>query len=381
MDRLLFLGDFCVSSQIKPTLAPNARDLFESADLICVNIEAPVVSSVHHPVSKVGPVIGQSTLAVDLCREFGVSHLTLANNHIMDYGRDGLLNTLDQFDGMAFLGAGLSFDQAYTPYLFEKSGTRIAMLSFAEAQFGVLQDDFMNDFAGVAWIDHPRARQAVREARGFADFVIVQVHAGLEMVDLPLPEWRIRYRELIDLGADLVVCHHPHVIQGSECYKGKMIYYSLGNFYMLDALGNGQFGSGAVLVVNVEGDTVDSELIPLRTSACEIDLDTTGEESAQYQRLCRVLSDNAEYIAQINKVCDVFWQQVYARYYESALFGLGTRPSIRTAYQLLRRLAGRFVYGKRVSSTNELLLLHNIRIESHRWAVERALRNAVGELV
>jgi hypothetical protein len=75
-------------------------------------------------------------------------------------------------------------------------------------------------------------------------------------------------------------------------------------------------------------------------------------------------------------LCDKFWKQVYSGYYESALFGMGTRPHFKSAYIFLRRLAGRLLRERVDSRANKLMLIHNIRIESHRWVVERAISNS-----
>jgi len=379
--KLLFLGDFCLGNGAVPHLETELKALFSSADLICVNFEAPIVFSSHSPAPKSGPVIYQSSSALQCCREWGITHVSMANNHIMDYGNDGLINTIKQLDGIEYFGAAEHFDEAYRPCLFVKDGMRIALLSFAEAQFGVLQDECNADHAGYAWIDHPRARKAVSEARLQADWVIVQVHAGLEMVDIPLPEWRWRYKELIDLGADLVIGHHPHVIQGSECYKDKIIYYSLGNFYMDTMLSDVYSGSGAALLVTLDGTGIDSEFIPLITSRSKVGFDGTGSGMASYLKLTETISDYKAYYAEIESICDHFWKNVYCGYYETALFGLGTRPNWQSFLRLLRRLAGRILYGQQVSMLHEQLLIHNIRIETHRWVVERALQKLVGRLL
>ncbi len=358
-----------------PILQPEIQKVLSSANVICINFEAPILAPGQLPEPKAGPAIGQSVSAIELCKQWGVTHFALANNHIMDFGADGLRSTLDHMGEASYFGAGLSFDRAYQPCIIEMGGKRIALLAFAEAQFGVLKDEADRVQAGYAWVDHPKARQSIIDARAISDQVIVQVHAGLEMVGLPLPEWRLRYRELIDLGADLVIGHHPHVIQGSECYKGKMIYYSLGNFYMDVMLREADSGSGGALIVTFGDGGLESEFIPIRVSLSEVELDLTGSGMAEYQLLCEKLSDETGYYAEIQGVCNEFWEQVYSGYYESALFGLGTRPSYKSGYWLLRRLVGRLLRGQVDYRANELMLVHNIGIETHRWVVERALRN------
>ena len=82
--------------------------------------------------------------------------------------------------------------------------------------------------------------------------LIVQVHAGVELLDVPIPEWRAKYRQLIDLGADVVIAHHPHVMQGIEEYKGKLICYSLGNFYFDYPSNHPQWNTGAMLTLDFQ---------------------------------------------------------------------------------------------------------------------------------
>jgi poly-gamma-glutamate synthesis protein (capsule biosynthesis protein) len=377
--KLVFLGDDCASGTVAPVLQPEIKEVLSSAEIICINFEAPIISPGQRSSPKAGPTIGQPWTAIEICKQWGVTHYALANNHIMDYGTDGLRSTLEHMDETSYFGAGLTFDRAYEPCIIDLGGKRIALLAFAEAQFGVLKDESDEAQAGFAWVDHPKARQSIRDARANYDYVIVQVHAGLEMFGLPLPEWRLRYRELIDLGADLVIGHHPHLIQGSECYRGKMIYYSLGNFYMDVMLRQADSGSRGVLIVTLGNGGLESEFIPLRVSLTEVELDSTEACLDDYQLLCEKLSDESGYYAEVQKVCKEFWEQVYSGYYESALFGAGTRPSYKSTNRLLCRFLGRLLRGRVDSRSNELMLLHNIGIETHRWVVERALRKTSGD--
>jgi hypothetical protein len=140
-------------------------------------------------------------------------------------------------------------------------------------------------------------------------------------------------------------------------------------------------GSGGVLIVTLGDGGLESEFIPIRVSLSELELDATGSGMVEYQLLCEKLSDEPVYFAEIQRVCNEFWEQVYSGYYESALFGLGTRPSYKSAYWLLRRLVGRLLRGQVDYRANELMLVHNIGIDTHRWVVERALRNTIGDIL
>ena len=380
MPKLLFAGDLCVSTAAQPIVGQRLLELLHAADFVCINYEAPLGAVSAVPAGKAGPAIRQIKQSIDLVRTCMASHLNLANNHIMDFGRAGLQNTLEAFPDLPCLGAALRGRDAYRATWIEHNGQSIALLAFAEAQFGVVNEPATAQ-AGFAWIDHPLARRTILEARQVADFVFVQVHAGLEMVDLPLPEWRDRYRELIDLGADLVIGHHPHVLQGSEKYRGKMIHYSLGNFYMDIMLRQAAPGSGGVLLVDIDSSgesagnppSITSRMIPLRVTRDAIDLDESEKAAAHYANLCHRLTDETTYRAEIQEICHRFWRETYAKYYESALTGFGTKPNLSAAKCIIRRFGGSLLKRRNRTLANELLLLHNIRIESHRWTVERAL--------
>ncbi len=374
--KLLFAGDLCVSTQNAPELGESIINLFASANIACANFEGPIIQFGTRVAPKAGPSIHQTDQVLSLLEKCGFTHLSLANNHIIDYGESGLRFTLDKLNHYTICGAGVSLEDAYRPIFHEQDGHRIAFLSFGEGQFGALGIEPFQK-AGFAWVDAPSARQAVINARQEADWVIVQIHAGLEMVDIPLPEWRERFREFIDLGADLVIGHHPHVLQGSEIYKNKSIYYSLGNFYMDVMLKQANPGSGGLLEVLIEGNELKSKLIPLKVTLATIDIDSTDEALSYYQSLCKKIDDNSKYFSEIDGICKEFWEKVYSGYYESAMTGLGTTPNFLAACRIARRLLGFIVRRRWTNKANELMLIHNIRIESHRWVVERALSNRV----
>jgi len=373
--KIIFCGDFCLSNGEVPSVSPALQGLFNEADVFCLNFEGPVVNG-EEAAPKAGPSIRQFDKGINACKKWGVTHFTLANNHIMDYGPQGLQQTLEMAgdENIKCLGAGLSFDQAYAPSEIIIKGYRVALFAFSEAQFGMANEEHAS--AGCAWFNHPRARSVIREAKANFDFVIVQAHAGLEMVQLPLPELRSLYKEFISLGADLVIGHHPHVVQGSEEYKGKMIHYSLGNFYMDVMLRQKNPGSGGVLLVDIRDGRLSSKFIPTKASVSMLEFDESDASQQNYLDCCQQLTDDASYYSDIQEICDEFWRDVYSSYYETAIVGIGFRPGLSSIRRFLRMLVSLVVHGRRSERDKMLLLLHNIRIESHRWCVERALSKA-----
>jgi poly-gamma-glutamate synthesis protein (capsule biosynthesis protein) len=150
----------------------------------------------------------------------------------MDYGTEGLLDTLDHLDktGIRHVGAGHDASEAFEPVIIEKKGLKIAFLGFSHV---------VPDVSWKAGKQHPGVADmydykvpvlAIQKARAQADLVVVITHWGVERTDTPLAFQTELAHRFIDAGADLIIGGHPHVLQGFEAYKGKWIAYSLGNF-------------------------------------------------------------------------------------------------------------------------------------------------------
>jgi poly-gamma-glutamate synthesis protein (capsule biosynthesis protein) len=160
--------------------------------------------------------------------------VSTANNHAWDYGKPALLETIDLLDaaGVAHAGTGRDRDEARRPAIVESGRVRLAVLAVT---------DIWNDGelvrhpadAHVARAEAETLAEAVRAARaGGADAVVVSYHGGVEYGDTPLPRAREILHAAIDAGADAVLGHHPHVVQGVEWYRSRPIFYSMGNLLM-----------------------------------------------------------------------------------------------------------------------------------------------------
>lgn len=213
-------GHECLTEAIWPFL----RD----ADIAVCNLECPLASgrpAAAKPIIFGGPAEGASWL-----REAGFDAVSLANNHALDQGRDGLMRTMAGLDraGVAWFGAGTNQAEASRPRIIRCRSKRVALLGFT-----VFPDEgvFFNPSApGTARADPTAIRRAVRLARDLGDLVIVSFHWGNEFQNLTSDAQRRIGRLAVDSGADIVVGHHPHVIQGAEVYRGGLIAYSVGNF-------------------------------------------------------------------------------------------------------------------------------------------------------
>lgn len=208
------------------------EDVLKAGDVTIGNLEGPLSDRGTHVAGKTPDHIFEGhPRAVEGLIASGFDFLALANNHIMDHGPDALEDTLGTLDGagIAHAGAGANFEAAWKPAIIERNGKKIAYLSFSQVTPGGFLPTATRP--GMAnGRDMARVKKAIAEAKKQADYVIVSFHWGIEQ-NYNANASQVRDgKASIDAGADMVLSHHPHVMQGIEFYKGKLIAYSLGDF-------------------------------------------------------------------------------------------------------------------------------------------------------
>jgi poly-gamma-glutamate synthesis protein (capsule biosynthesis protein) len=182
----------------------------------------------------------------------------LANNHSGDYGPVAFADMLKRLRqaGVGMYGGGDNLAQAHQPFIIEKKGVRIAVLGFNEFQPRSFEAD--HDRPGIAWSEDEQVLRDIAWARGpgRADVVITVMHWGWED---PVANHRQRQlaRLMIDAGVDAVIGGHPHLVQDSEVYQGKPIFYSLGNF-VFEGFDNPLNNTGLVLTLNISKQGVQN---------------------------------------------------------------------------------------------------------------------------
>jgi len=177
---------------------------------------------------KDGPILQGPSTAVEGILVGGFDVATMANNHVLDKGPEALLETIDLLRGrgVTVVGAGANLREASQLVVIDRAGVRVGILAFAENEFNVATANT----AGSAAIAPGANVNLVRASRDACDLLIVFVHGGNEYCPLPSPRMVREYRALAEAGADAVLGHHPHVVQGIELHRGVPIFYSLGNF-------------------------------------------------------------------------------------------------------------------------------------------------------
>ena len=275
--KIAFVGDVMLARGVRSVIENYGRGDFrfpflkiggnlQNYDLLFGNLEGAI--------SDQGENLGSAysfrmePKAIDGLKYAGFNVLSVANNHIGDWGADAMKDTFKRLSeaGIFYVGGGFDKEEPYEPRIIEVNGMKIAFLGFSQFGKNYLESGGINK-SGIAVIDEEKIGTAVKKARAEADIVVVSFHWGEEYQAEP-NEYQKRIGHLaIDAGADLVIGHHPHVIQPIEKYKDSYIAYSLGNF-VFDQNFSEETTKGLLLEAVISGGKIAS-LNPLEIKISE----------------------------------------------------------------------------------------------------------------
>lgn len=293
MLNLIFSGDFApliANSQISDDHFNSLKDILSSADLHITNLECPLTRA-ENAIRKTGPSIKGYPEAIELLKQAKVGIACLANNHIFDYGEDGINDTIDlcEGNGIDTIGIISRKDKRDHWIIKEIKGKRIGFLNYCEHEFSVRESGLL----GASGYNPINAYYDINELRPKVDYLIVVYHGGNEYYPLPRPELKNDFHYIADLGADAVIGHHTHVISGFEMYKGKPLVYSLGNFFF-PYEGESDSWNEGILCNSILGETIDIELIPVYQ--CKGSFKTVLMDNDQRGRIIKKMEKLSEII-------------------------------------------------------------------------------------
>ncbi len=313
--KIALTGDFCPIGRIHQAaehrrwagLFPGISDLFARHDLVVVDLECPLTEG-GSPIVKTGPIMRAHPHAAELLAEIGCDVAATANNHFMDFGWQGAQDTYQALEknGIEWVGSGASIGQASAPLIKQCGDAKVALLNLTENEWSTTHDES----PGCNPIDYPDALHTITEARKKADFVIVILHGGHEHYELPSPRMKKQFRFMIDAGADAVIGHHTHIISGFEEYRGKLIFYSLGNFCIdSDDQRSSPWNLGLVLSLQLSRNRLSEfKLHPVRQNDDKPGVELlNGSEKERvirnFQKLSEVITDDSLLAARFEQYC------------------------------------------------------------------------------
>lgn len=373
--KVLIAGDFAprarLAKQIEGKLfaevfPENLREVIKSADFSFVNFESPVVEDGYKPIPKCGPNLCCSPEAAEAVKYAGFTGVTMANNHIMDYGGDGLRKSVEccKAKGLDVVGVGHNLKEAESTLYLEKDGKTIAVINCCEHEFSIATETE----AGANPLNPVRQFYAIQEAKKKADYVLVIVHGGHEMFQLPSPRMVETYRFFIDAGADAVVNHHQHCYSGYETYKGKPIFYGLGNF-CFDEEGNNidSWYEGYMVELEIDNTYIKHTLYPYKQYKEEATVDIINDTTCFDENISKLNAIISEQTA-LSTATEIYYNK--------------TVKEFKTLYQpydnrILNKLYRMHLLPSLVSKKKWLFILNHINCEAHRDKQISALKTII----
>lgn len=370
--KVLISGDFAprarLANQIEnrkfsEIFSEKLREIIRTVDFSFVNFESPVVEDCFSPISKCGPNLRCTPEAVEAIKFAGFTGVTMANNHILDYGAEGFGKSVECCleQGLAVVGVGENLADAGKTLYLEKDGKKLAVINCCEHEFSIATDSE----AGANPLNPIQQFYSIQEAKKQADYVLVIVHGGHEHYQLPSPRMQETYRFFIDAGADAVVNHHQHCYSGYEVFKGKPIFYGLGNFCFDSSTKNfGTWYEGYMVEIDFGNDAIHYSLHPYVQYKDEATIVMVDDRSA----FEKSISELNETIADSRKL-----REAAEKYYSEAA------ESFVAMYQpygnrILNKLFRMHLLPSLVSKKRFLQILNYINCEAHKDKQVSALK-------
>lgn len=256
MSKILLFGDICPTKDYRHLFDSHkifSEDILseiKAADYVLGNLECPATES-DSAISKTGPNLRAKPADVNMLASIGFDAMSLANNHILDYGVQGINDTFStlKLNGVKYFGAGNDDQEASKALIVNINDKSIGFLSFAEAEFNLA----LSCRPGANHFDPFESLDAIRSLKSKVDYLIVLYHGGIEYYQYPSPLVQKKCRKMIDCGADLVSIQHSHCIGSIENYKDGHIIYGQGNSVFGVRPDSSTWNQG--LLVSIDPDT------------------------------------------------------------------------------------------------------------------------------
>lgn len=239
--------------------------LFKTADELVVNLECAVTES-ENRIKKFGPHLKAPFGTCEVLKGAGVTFVTLSNNHIFDFGKEGVKDTMKELDknGIKYTGYGKNEADSRNDYIIERDGLKIAVIDVCEHEYTYA----LENREGARPYDPYDTSDDIAAAKKKADYVIVVYHGGKEFCRYPSPRLYKLCRSMIKHGADVVLCQHSHCVGCYENYEGGHILYGQGNFYFIDKRVYGTekedlWNNGLAVVLDVDKSGIKFTPVPV----------------------------------------------------------------------------------------------------------------------
>lgn len=359
------------NGNIDELIGNELKGILNKADITCFNLEVPLTDELT-PIEKCGPNLIAATSSIKGIKAINPHFFTLANNHILDQGKQGLSSTMNLLkdNNIAFAGAGNNISEASKPYIFEKEGIKIGIYCCSEYEFTIATESLAgaNPFDPLESLDH------INQLKEKCDYVIVLYHGGKEHFRYPSPYLQKVCRKIIEKGADLVICQHSHCIGCEENWNDGKIVYGQGNF--LFDYSNSEFWKTSLLI-KINLDIVNNEkkisYIPIIKKENKVRIAKNKDANIIMEQF---LERSKEICCEefVKRNYQVFANQMQWQY----LSAFAGKWSKNILYRIVNRLTKysfvRIYIGRRYLSSERIAIQNFIECEAHRELVLAGLK-------
>lgn len=371
--QIQILGDICPAWGFRKSFDEgNEHKIFgdilqilQDADITVANLECPL-SDKGERAAKTGPCLRGKPSDMQVLKRAGVDVVSLANNHVLDYGQEAFADTMRtaKASGILTVGAAANSVDARQPLFIDENGWRIGILAFGEEEFNVAYEAN----GGANLFDPYSSLDDISNAKKNCDYLIVLYHGGIEHYELPSPLLQKKCRAMVRAGADVVLCQHSHCIGTYENYQDSTILYGQGNAIFGRAEGKIRWNLGMLVSISLSKDKQD---VSYRVFEAREDGIVLLPEAEEAKRLTQFENDskNVDDSAYIKRSWDAFCAKQEAEYYPMLLCWGRVRNK-------LNRMLGNRLVKHLVRKRKKMVAMNIIRCDAHREVVQTVLENS-----
>lgn len=367
---ILFAGDFVPPASNLNLYSDDLLNVLSTKDYSIVNLEAPITSC-NSPIIKTGNHIKTGIQAIRHLKDGYFDAVALANNHIRDFGDEGVRDTIRvcHDNNIKTVGAGIQVIEAGEPLRIQLHGKRIAFLNYSEHEFNLASEKR----AGANPFETIEAYNQIKQERKTNDHIFVIYHGGFEHSLFPTKRIVQIFKFLVELGVDGVIGHHTHFYSGVLRCKNKPLAFSLGNFYIKCSAKVDQkyLSTGLLLKISIsQRGEISANYIPVKsdTEKQKIfipELDVSKDIIKEIEKITEMTSDE--------KFLERYWDDLMLER-ENRILSL-----LMSATPLEYKLRKNLKYLNRIGEFRVRTLLNLFRCETHRLSVIDILERKLSE--
>lgn len=355
------------NNQIEELLGKELKEELEKVDFKIFNLEAPITEN-NEELLKCGPNLKINPTTIKGIKGLNPSLLGLANNHIMDFEKQGLQDTLNilENNNLNYVGIGNSLNDLKKFHILEKEGVKIGVYACAEKEFSIAT----STTPGVNPLELIDNLEDIQKLKKKCDYIIVLYHGGKEHYRYPSPILKKVCNKMVEYGADLIVCQHSHCIGSYEEYKGGTIIYGQGNF-IFDRVDNEYWNTSLLIKIEINEKKIDIEYLPIVKNKNKIRKANLKEEK-------EILDSFEKRSLDIKN--ESFIEEEYRKFSEKYIWNYlymfaGIPRIIRGIDKyILKNMLIKFWYYKK---SKKLAILNFVECETHRELLIEGLKNKI----